>query len=263
MYALICVHAVFFALISFVADAANDAHCGVILYNKFLQLAKEHQRKLIPHLFTLNVNTHGEVVADMETPPYEEVDSEEPVIIADNPDVPTKPAFATIKPLSKPKPKPIASTSESASTSRLLPSKAKSSVFTTSRANKAPTLAASKKSRLTRPPVVIEFESDTDTDGELQRLADEFSEFRLVDGTSKIRQPFASGTQVSTFTSISTSRFKAQPTSTSTSTPTPTSVRPLSNKSKPEVPGPFGATPFAERNVSVSHTMAYALGIKQ
>jgi hypothetical protein len=220
----------------------------MILYNKFLQLAKKHQRKLIPHLFTLNVNIHGEVVADMETPPYEDVDSEEPLLTAE---VPTKPAFVTVKPMSRPR--PIASTSESDSTSGLLTYKDRSSIFTTARADKKPKLA-SKKPLSTRPPVIIELESDTDTDEELRRLADEFAEFRLVDATSK-RQPSASRTQVSTFTSISASRFKAQP------TPTPTPVRPLS--SKPKAPGSFGATAFVGSRVFMSHTMEYALGIKQ
>jgi len=195
-----------------IADAANDAHCAVILYNKFLQFAKKHRRKLIPHLFTLSVNIHGEVVADMETPPYEDVDSEEPLLTADNPEVPTKPAVVTVKPMSKPR--PIASTSESDSMSGPLTYKVKSSIVTTARADKKPKLA-SKKPLWTRPPVVIEFESDTDE--ELRRLSDEFTEFHLVDATSK-RQQFTSGTQVSTFTSISASRFNVQPTPTPSET---------------------------------------------
>ncbi|KIM28204.1 hypothetical protein M408DRAFT_23910 [Serendipita vermifera MAFF 305830] len=42
--------------------AANDAHCSIILYHYFLELAEGDQRTLEPQAYTMNVNLAGEVV---------------------------------------------------------------------------------------------------------------------------------------------------------------------------------------------------------
>ncbi|KIM28205.1 hypothetical protein M408DRAFT_23911 [Serendipita vermifera MAFF 305830] len=42
--------------------AANDAHCSIILYHYFLELAEDHKRTLEPQAYTMNVNLAGEVV---------------------------------------------------------------------------------------------------------------------------------------------------------------------------------------------------------